>query len=65
VRGEIVFLIAPPQKEASYLSHDQIKKLLIERFADETLKDAVRNLAREHDISRSLVYKLALEMKDV
>ena len=65
VRGEIVFLISPPQKEALYLSHDQIKKLLKERFADETLKDAVRNLAREHNISRSLVYRLALEMKDV
>jgi len=65
VRGEIVLLISPPQKEASYFSHDHIKNLLKERFADETLKDAVRNLAREHDISRSLVYKLALEMKDV
>ena len=55
VRGEIVFLISPPEKEALYLSHDQIKKLLKDRFANETLKDAVRNLAREHDICSSLV----------
>ena len=42
VRGEIVLLISPPQKEALYLNHEQIKKLLKERFADETLKDAVK-----------------------
>tara|TARA_Y100001933_G_scaffold146198_1_gene144711 strand:+ start:931 stop:1779 length:849 start_codon:yes stop_codon:yes gene_type:complete len=65
VKGEIVFLISPPQKEALYLDHDQIKKLLKERLANETLKDAVKNLAREYGISRSLVYRLALEMKNV
>ena len=65
VRGEIVFLISPPRKEALYLNHDQIRKLLKERLANETLKDAAKNLAREYEISRSLVYKLALEMKNV
>tara|TARA_B100000925_G_scaffold99560_1_gene72861 strand:- start:88 stop:936 length:849 start_codon:yes stop_codon:yes gene_type:complete len=65
VRGEIVFLISPPRKEALYLNHDQIKKLLKEQLANETLKDAVANLAREYGISRSLVYRLALEMKNV
>ena len=65
VRGEIVFLISPPRKEALYLNHDQIKKLLKEQLANETLKDAVANLAREYEISRSLVYRLALEMKNV
>ena len=65
VRGEIVFLISPPRKEALNLNHDQIRKLLKERLANETLKDAVKNLACEYEISRSLVYKLALEMKNV
>ena len=65
VKGEVVFLISPPQKETLYLSHDQIKELLKQRLAKETLKDAVKSLAREYDISRSLVYKLALEIKDL
>ena len=63
VRGEIVFLIAPPE-DVPNLNEGEIIELLQQRLSEQTLKDTVKAIANEHKISRSLLYKLALKIKD-
>ena len=63
VRGEIVFLIAPPE-DVPDLNKGEIIERLQERLSQQTLKDEVKYMAHEHNISKSLLYKLALEIKD-
>jgi 16S rRNA (cytidine1402-2'-O)-methyltransferase len=60
-RGEIVLVIAGNTQEDS-LSDEDLRRILEEHMARETLKDAVQAVSEMYNLPRKRVYKLALEI---
>lgn len=60
-KGELVLVIAPPEKKSDYDDED-IKVLLAQRLTDLSLKDAVAEIASLSGKPRKIVYQMALDI---
>jgi 16S rRNA (cytidine1402-2'-O)-methyltransferase len=63
IKGESVLIISGAENEPEK-SDQEIQELLMtyKKSGKWSLKDAVRQVTKEHDLSRSVVYRLALEV---
>ncbi len=61
IKGEIVLLVAPPDKIV--VSEDEIDKVFLRTSETVSFKDAVRIVAEKLNVSRKLVYDRALKLK--
>lgn len=64
IKGESVLIIAGAENVSGNISEDEIEKLLktCRKSKNLSLKDAVQQITREHNLSRSAVYRLALKV---
>lgn len=64
IKGESVLIIAGAENVSGNISEDEIEKLLktCRESKNLSLKDAVQQITREHNLSRSAVYRLALKV---
>ncbi|MBW2467046.1 MAG: 16S rRNA (cytidine(1402)-2'-O)-methyltransferase [Deltaproteobacteria bacterium] len=64
IKGESVLIIAGAQNDSNKISDGEIEELLkaCKKSQKLSLKDAVQKITREHNLSRSAVYRLALKI---
>lgn len=61
-RGEFVFMIAPPV-ERTKISAADVRDILKKRLTETSLKTAVAEISKLHNLNKNEVYSLALEIK--
>ena len=63
IKGEIVILVAPPDKDATALSEEELAVELAAELQQSSLRDAVQAICAKFDLPRSKVYNLAVTVK--
>ncbi len=64
VKGEIVIVIAPPERREEPLDDDELKQRLREALASQSLRDAVAKVTAASGEPRRRIYRLALALDD-
>jgi 16S rRNA (cytidine1402-2'-O)-methyltransferase len=61
-KGEFVLMVAPPV--ASNYSIEDVKKVLLDKMKNMSLKSAVKDVCESYSLNKNDVYALALELKN-
>jgi 16S rRNA (cytidine1402-2'-O)-methyltransferase len=64
IKGEIVLLIAPSQKQETALSEDELEELLKRTLSKLSLKETVKTIAETYNLKKNYVYEKALKIKN-
>jgi len=64
IRGEIVVLVAGRTERPAAISRQDLRREIERQLQENSLRDAVAAVCARHDLPRSKVYNLALEIKN-